>query len=106
MPLYSDLKYRYGMSLEGISWDFTFYWTDRSSTWHMDIRDEESNPIVLGHRVVAQYPMMLDYTLEDYGLTGHFVLLPTNTSMTSTITLEPEVMPEFFRLFYVYNTGG
>ncbi|RMU57807.1 hypothetical protein ALP29_201798 [Pseudomonas syringae pv. avii] len=47
--------------------------------------------------------MMLDYTLEDYGLTGYFLLLPSNNSVVSPLSDEPSVMSEFFTLLYVYN---
>lgn len=103
MPLYTDLKYRYSMSLEGQSWTFTFYWNQRCSMWQMDIRMEDQTPIVLGYQIVPQYPMCEDYTLEDFGITGHFVLLPINATISGKISQESDVMPEFFRLYYVYN---
>ncbi|QNO00294.1 hypothetical protein QGX21_gp147 [Pseudomonas phage phiPsa315] len=104
MPLYEDLKYRYGLSLQGQSWQFTFYWNTRCSQWHMDLRREDQTPIILGYALVPQYPMMVDYNLEDVGLTGYFLLLPINATIGSKITEEPSIMPQFFSLFYVYNT--
>lgn len=103
LPLYSDLKYRYGLSLEGQSWQFTFYWNTRCSQWHMDLRSEDQSPVILGYGLVPQYPMMVDYNLEDYGLSGYFLLLPINSTISNKITEESSIMPEFFSLFYVYN---
>lgn len=103
MPLYSDDKYRYSISLEGQSWQFTFYWNTRCSQWHLDLRLEDQTAVVLGYAIVPQYPMMVDYNLEDYGLTGYFVLYPVNATISSKITEGSTVMPEFFSLFYVYN---
>lgn len=103
MPLYSDLKYRYGLALEGQSFQFTFYWNTRCSQWHMDLKAEDQSPILLGYAIVPQYPMALDYNLEDYGLTGFFLLLPVNATISNKITEEPSNMPEFFTLFYVYD---
>lgn len=104
MPLYTDLKYRYGMSLQGQSLQFTFYWNARGAQWHMDMRMEDQTPIILGYALVPQYPMMVDYNLEDIGLTGYFLLLPVNATISNKITEESSVMPEFFSLFYTYNT--
>ncbi|WYN05065.1 virion structural protein [Pseudomonas phage UNO-G1W1] len=104
MPLYADLKYRYSLSLEGQSFQFTFYWNTRCSQWHMDLRQEDQTPILLGYALVPQYPMGIDYNLEDYGLNGYFKLLPVNSSISSKLTEESSIMPEFFKLYYVYNT--
>lgn len=103
MPLYTDLKYRYGMALEGQSFQFTFYWNTRCSQWHMDIRLENQDPVLLGYALVPQYPMLVDYNLEDIGLTGYFLLLPVNATISNKITEESSIMPEFFSLFYIYE---
>lgn len=102
MPLFSDLKYRYGMTLEGVSYQFTFYWNARGKQWHMDIRLEDQTPVVLGIGMVPQYPMLIDYNLEQIGMTGYFLLMPVNLAVTTQIDDEASVMPEFFRLFYRY----
>lgn len=104
MPLFDDLTYRYSLPLQGQSWQFKFYWVQRAMQWHMDIRKEDQTPVVLGYAMVPQYPMMEDYPLEDIGLTGRFVLMPVNVAVATAITLESSVMPEFFKLFYMYET--
>lgn len=104
MPLYSDLTYRYSLSLEGQSWQFKFYWVQRATQWHMDIRKEDQTPVVLGHALVPQYPILEDVPLEDVGLTGRFVLMPVNIAVATAITQESLVMPEFFKLYYMYET--
>lgn len=103
MPLYNDDVFRYNMSLEGQNYYFTFYWNARSKGWQMDLKQEDQTPLVLGYQLVAQYPMMEDYTLEDFGLTGHFVLLPINSTITGKLTEGPNMLAEFYSLFYVYN---
>jgi hypothetical protein len=104
MPLYTEEKYRYGISLEGVSWQFTFYWNGRCGQWHMDIRREDQTALVLGQPLVAQYPMLVDYNLEESGLTGYFLLMPINIGIVDQITQDSSVVPEFFRLYYVYQT--
>lgn len=104
LPLFPDLKYRYGISLQGISYQITFYWNARIMQWHMDILLEDQTPVVLGIALVSQYPMLVDYNLEEIGLTGYFVLMPVNVSVATQLNNESSVMPEFFKLYYVYVT--
>lgn len=103
VPLYTDLKYRYGIALEGQSYQFTFYWNERCSQWHMDLRLENQTPILLGYALVPQYPMTIDYNLEDVGLTGYFMLLPVSATISNKISEESSIMPQFFSLFYIYE---
>lgn len=104
MPLYADKTYRYSLSLQGQSWQFKFYWVDRAMQWHMDIRREDQTAVILGHALVPQYPMLDDLALEDIGLTGRFILMPVNVAVSTAITKESSVMPEFFKLYYQYET--
>lgn len=103
MPLYSDLSYRYSMPLEGKTWQFTFNWNSRCSQWHMDIRRDDQTPILLGYALVPQYPMTVDYTFEDYGLSGYFILLPVNSTISYKLNESSDTMPEFFKLYYSYD---
>jgi hypothetical protein len=104
MPLYPELTYRYSISLQGISWQFKFYWVERAKQWQMDIRQEDQTAIILGYALVPQYPILEDVPLEVYGLTGRFVLMPVNVAVATAITQESSIMPEFFKLFYMYET--
>lgn len=103
LPLHSDLSYRYSASLETVSLQFKFYWNERATQWLMDIRLEDQTPVVLGYALVSQFPMLADTTLESVGLSGHFELMPVNIAVASSITLESSVVPEFFKLYYVYD---
>ena len=103
LPLFSDLNYRYNASLETVSLQFKYYWNQRATQWQMDIRLEDQTPVVLGYALVPQYPILDDVTLETVGLSGHFELLPVNSAIASAITQESSVMPEFFKLYYVYD---
>lgn len=104
LPLFPELRYRYAIALEGISWQFYFYWNERVKQWHMDIRREDQTALVLGIALVPQYPMLVDYNLEESGLTGYFTLMPVNVSIAEQLGNESSVMPEFFKLYYTYLT--
>lgn len=104
MPLFTEDRYRYGITLEGVSWQFTFYWNSRINQWHMDIRREDQTPLILGVALVSQYPMLIDYNLEESGMTGYFLLMPVNISVIEQLHDSQDVMPTFFKLYYVYLT--
>lgn len=104
MPLSSELAYRYSLSLEGTSFQFKFYWVQRAKQWHIDIRQEDQTAIVLGYALVPQFPILEDLPLELYGLTGRFVLMPVNIAVATSLSKESSVMPEFFKLYYMYET--
>ncbi|WP_338807659.1 hypothetical protein V8U11_16045 [Pseudomonas chlororaphis] len=103
LPLFSELSYRYSASLETVSLQFKYYWNERATQWQMDIRLEDQTPVILGYALVPQYPMLIDLPLENIGLSGHFELLPVNVAVASALTQESSVMPEFFKLYYVYD---
>src|SRR5437870_13492488 len=92
MPLYTDLKYRYGIALEGQSYQFTFYWNTRCSQRHMDIKLEDQTPILWGHALVPQYQMLFDYNLDATGLSGNFRLFPINPTLSNKITHAADII--------------
>ncbi len=104
LPLFSDPMYRYGTSIEDTSKQLTFYWNSRASTWHMDIHNEDQTLVVQGIALVAQYPLLADQRLEQYGMTGYFLLLPDNESQVPLLSESRAIMPDFFKLFYVYQS--
>ena len=103
LPLYADTdNYRYGATIEGQQKQFTFYWNYRTKSWHMDIRNEDQTEIVLGVALVAEYPMLADHPMQEFLLTGYFVLLPNIAGTPPPIDRDLTVIPETFSLFYVY----
>lgn len=104
LPLYTETDYVYGTNLEGQSKQLHFYWNDRSGQWHMDIRNEDQTPVVLGVPLVINYPMLVDYPLESQGLTGYFILLSNAANTTPDVTSASSVIPQYFVLKYVYFT--
>lgn len=105
IPMYNERNYSYGVSLEGRSYVLSFYWNRKAKQWHMDLRLEDRTPILMGQALVPQYPMFVDYNLEELGMTGYFELMPVNVSIASKVGDEMSIVPEFFKLYYVYLTG-
>lgn len=103
LPLFADiLPYRYGTPIEGQQKQFEFYWNSRAAQWHMNIRNEDQTVVVLGVPLVAEYPMLADHPMRDNLLTGYFVLLPSIVGTPPPITSDYTVVPESYKLFYVY----
>lgn len=103
LPLYLDsLSYRYGAAIEGQQKQFEFYWNSRSAQWHMNIRNEDQTVVVLGVPLVAEYPMLADHPMRDQLLTGYFVMLPSIVGTPPSITSDSTVVPEYYKLLYVY----
>lgn len=102
LPLYTDLLYRYGVTLEEEAKQLTYYWNSRCAQWHFDIHNEDQTVVVQGVPIVAQYPILVDYPLSEHGLTGYFMLLPINNSQTHKLNDKSSVMPESFVFTYNY----
>lgn len=104
LPLFTDERYIYGTNIESQSKQFEFYWNSRSSQWHMDIRNEDQTIVVQGVALVADYPMLVDHPMEEFGLTGYFVLLSNIAGVPPPTDASIEVVPENYVLSYVYLT--
>ena len=101
MPLYEDAIYTYRVALESNSYTFNVYYNERAEGWFFDLLQEGGNPVVLGCRLVANYPILLDYSLPN--LTGYFWLEPIGNSI-ERIRTDPFLLSKYFRLFYIFNS--
>ena len=101
MPLFSDSSYSYDISLEGNAYSFKAYYNERAEGWFFNLSEKDGNPLVLGERLVAEYPIMLEYALEN--LSGFLYLEPIGNSSEKYRT-NPFELSKWFRLFYIYNS--
>jgi hypothetical protein len=46
------------ISLEGVDYQFNFYFNDRESFWYFDLLDTEDNPIKTGIKFVSNWPFL------------------------------------------------
>jgi hypothetical protein len=44
--------------LDGVTYNFRFRWSERGQAWHMDLRTLDGDAIVLGARLVNDFPLM------------------------------------------------
>jgi hypothetical protein len=102
VPLYQDTYYRYTLNLEGIQRTLNFYWNERDGGWHFDLKNIDGTPVILGQKLVAQYPILVDYRLTSKSLSGYMMLVPNNIE-TRVDPLDSSVIPQFFKLYYIYE---
>lgn len=102
MPLYEDASYTYRISLEGNSYVFNVYFNERLNGWFFELYEEGGVPVILGERLVANYPILLDYAFES--LTGYIWLEPIGSSVERYRT-DPFLLSKYFRCFYIFNDG-
>jgi len=103
VPLFTEPSYQYSLALENQTRLLKFQWNTRSRSWHMDVRNEDQSIILLGQKIVPQFPMFVDYALQSFNMTGYFVLLPRNLNQTNQTNREMNDVPEKFALFYVFE---
>lgn len=102
LPLYEDPHYRYSINLEGQARSLTFYWNSRTSTWHLDWKNPDGTVVFLGLPLVPQHPLIADYQLDAYGITGYLLLLPNAEGRNDPI-MDLATVPQFYKLFYIYE---
>jgi hypothetical protein len=105
LPFFSDsYKFTYTASIERTNRIFNFYWNERCSCWYMDVLQEDSTPILLGIRLVANYPIAADYSLQNSGLTGYFLIIPRGEKNPQSIFDSYTSLAEQYILSYIYIT--
>lgn len=88
------------VDLEGVVYNLRFRWAERTEEWHLDLRDAEGDPILLGIKLVTLYPLLRNYR--------HLVVPPgelffvDNKDESARPTLDG--MGERFKLIYIEST--
>lgn len=98
LPLYNSQDYFYTVTLENVSCKLRIYYNQRVDGWFYELSEEGGNMLVAGERLVALYPMILDYTSLPF--TGFLWLEPIGTSGTK-FTTDSYNLHKWFRLFYI-----
>lgn len=102
LPLFTDVYHEYSLPLEDDNFILTFLWQERTSSWYMDIRKDDLTPVVLGIRLVIDFPILADYKLKDFGLNGYFVLEDKGQYISNKLSTSPEALADNYQLFYLY----
>jgi hypothetical protein len=103
LPLFAEPSYQYNASIENKSRVFKFNWNDRLCAWHMDIANDDGTVIVEGIRLVPSYPMLMDYQLDKFDMTGYFVLMQQNLAQLGSENKLITDIPDRYTLFYIFE---
>lgn len=59
LPTRTDLvRYAFEIDLEGTTFAFEFYWSDRAASWFFTLSDVDGNALVSGRRVSLGIPLL------------------------------------------------
>jgi hypothetical protein len=83
-PLYSER-----ITLDGRDFLFEFDWNDREGRWYLSIRSVSGSPLVLGIKIVANWPLLHRFTNPD---------LPPGNLFASDLSPEAGESPGFLEL--------
>lgn len=104
LPLFSDPITSYSVDVEGVNRTIVFKWNNRTSNWHFDLINDDGTVVVEGIKLVPNYPMLVDYQLEEKDLTGYFCLVDAGSFPSNKLNVGPESLPQWYELYYVYFT--
>lgn len=58
LPIYADLpEHDYTIALDGVQYQIRLVYRERRSSWYLDLRDEQGEPIALGRRLSPGWSM-------------------------------------------------
>lgn len=60
--------------LDGVTYSFRFRWSERSETWHLDLRTLDDEPVALSVALVTAWPL-LSHVVSPLRPPGELVLL-------------------------------
>lgn len=100
LPLFSEDIYRYSVVLAGQVRYLRFYYNQRTSSWHVDIENEGHHTVIKGLALVADYPMMQDYSIT--GWDGYLYLFPKSNAHLINLKDSKFTIAEHYELYHVY----
>lgn len=62
IPFKQESCFEEQITLSGTIFLLKFTWNSLNEFWTMDIRDRDENPILLGIKIVPNYPLLYQYT--------------------------------------------
>lgn len=103
IPLKTDAYYEELVTLQGTLYVLTFIYSSHYGRWHMNLKTSTGTEMVMGVALVPDFPMMLDYALEHYGITGAFWLMPITPESYKDTTTDVKALATYYQLYYAYD---
>lgn len=101
IPLQELPYYEYSIGLEGKTYILTHRWNTREACFYFDIKTETGEPILVGLKLVPNYPIIYRNDLSDFGLAGFFYMAPINANETAVeITVVTDPFQYYFFGYY------
>lgn len=57
-------RYTFSCDLDNATFNFSFEWNDRDTSWYMSIADVNQVPLLSGRRIILSYPLINIYRNE------------------------------------------
>ena len=100
IPFKEASQWQEQIELEGVQYIFNFTWNALNEFWTMDIYNRDEEPLILGIKIVPNYPLLQPYTV--FGK-------PAGEIVCQNVVNAPEGIGRFdmsqkFQLVY-YNEG-
>lgn len=64
IPFRDPSYWRQQITLDGIIYVLTFKWNALNEFWTMNIYDRNEVPIIIGIKIVPNYPLLMGYSVE------------------------------------------
>ena len=101
IPTQSDPNYSFRVDLEGGLFNMRIYWNDRTTSWHFDLSNGDTD-IVTNKRIVNNYPLMENFDMSEWGLSGFFTCVSYAKEDPQTLNKEYDALNEQYLLYYIY----
>lgn len=63
IPFKEAAQWQEQIELEGVIFIFSFTWNALNEFWTMDIYNRDEDPLILGIKIVPNYPLLMPYTV-------------------------------------------
>ena len=102
IPIKNLPYYEHEVKLQDNTFILTFRWNDRESCFYLDLKFFQGQPILTGIKVVADFGILKNTDLTDYGLSGYFLLTPLSSSGSDIPKMNTiRTLVDNFMFFYV-----
>lgn len=75
-------------------------WNERAESWFYSLYLADNTPLVLGERLVPNYPLISEYSIE--GLSGYFLLLSKAETDSEKYITNTRQLSQYYDFYYTY----
>lgn len=64
IPFRDDASFHEQVQIDGQIYVFNFHWNSLNEFWVMDIYNRDEEPIIIGIKIVANYPLLYPFAVD------------------------------------------